>query len=109
MPQLVALSLSIGVLGAVATFIFLSFMPHYLIWAAFVAWCQANKVRIYGLGYIWHDQSQFQKGFYLSSHVVAYDVDNLPLQCAQLNWNPDPRNIADILQFRDKLARMIEP
>jgi hypothetical protein len=38
MPQLVALSISIGVLGGIATFIFLSFMPHYLIWAAFVAW-----------------------------------------------------------------------
>jgi hypothetical protein len=38
MSQLVALSLSIGVLGAVATFIFLSFMQHYLIWAAFIAW-----------------------------------------------------------------------
>ena len=38
MSQLVALSLSIGVLGAVATFLFLSFMPHYLIWAAFIAW-----------------------------------------------------------------------
>jgi uncharacterized protein DUF1097 len=38
MPQLVALSLSIGVLGGIATFLFLQFMPHYLIWAAFIAW-----------------------------------------------------------------------
>lgn len=38
MSQLVALSLSIGVLGGIATFIFLSFMTHYLIWAAFIAW-----------------------------------------------------------------------
>jgi len=38
MSQLVALSLSIGILGAVATFIFLQFMPSYLIWAAFIAW-----------------------------------------------------------------------
>jgi hypothetical protein len=38
MPQLVALSVSIGVLGAVATFLFLQFMSHYLIWAAFIAW-----------------------------------------------------------------------
>ena len=38
MSQLVALSLSIGVLGGVATFIFLQFMPSYLIWAAFIAW-----------------------------------------------------------------------
>ena len=38
MPQLVALSLSIGILGAVATFVFLQFMTHYLIWAAFIAW-----------------------------------------------------------------------
>jgi hypothetical protein len=38
MPQLVALSLSIGVLGGVATFIFLKWMTSYLIWAAFIAW-----------------------------------------------------------------------
>ena len=38
MSQLVALSLSIGVLGGIATFIFLQFMPDYLIWAAFIAW-----------------------------------------------------------------------
>jgi hypothetical protein len=38
MSQLVALSLSIGILGGIATFVFLSFMPHYLIWAAFIAW-----------------------------------------------------------------------
>jgi hypothetical protein len=38
MSQLVALSLSIGVLGGIATFIFLQFMPSYLIWAAFIAW-----------------------------------------------------------------------
>lgn len=38
MSQLVALSLSIGVLGGIATFIFLQFMPNYLIWAAFIAW-----------------------------------------------------------------------
>jgi hypothetical protein len=38
MSQLVALSLSIGILGGVATFIFLQFMPDYLIWAAFIAW-----------------------------------------------------------------------
>lgn len=38
MPQLVALSLSIGVLGGIATFIFLKFMTSYLIWAAFIAW-----------------------------------------------------------------------
>lgn len=38
MPQLVALSVSIGLLGGIATFLFLSFMPHYLIWAAFLAW-----------------------------------------------------------------------
>ncbi|HTS87062.1 MAG TPA: DUF1097 domain-containing protein [Gemmatimonadales bacterium] len=38
MSQLVALSLSIGVLGGIATYIFLAWMPHYLIWAAFIAW-----------------------------------------------------------------------
>jgi hypothetical protein len=38
MPQLVALSLSIGVLGGVATFVFLKWMTSYLIWAAFIAW-----------------------------------------------------------------------
>ena len=38
MSKLVALSLSIGVLGGIATFVFLQFMPDYLIWAAFVAW-----------------------------------------------------------------------
>ncbi len=38
MPQLVALSLSIGILGGVATFVFLKFMTSYLIWAAFIAW-----------------------------------------------------------------------
>jgi hypothetical protein len=38
MPQLVALSLSIGILGAIATFVFLKFMTSYLIWAAFIAW-----------------------------------------------------------------------
>jgi hypothetical protein len=38
MSSLVALSLSIGVLGGIATFLFLSFMQHYLIWAAFIAW-----------------------------------------------------------------------
>ena len=38
MSQLVALSLSIGVLGGIATFVFLQFMPSYLIWAAFIAW-----------------------------------------------------------------------
>lgn len=38
MTQLVALSLSIGILGGVATFIFLKFMTSYLIWAAFIAW-----------------------------------------------------------------------
>jgi len=38
MPQLVALSLSIGVLGGIATFVFLKFMTSYLIWAAFLAW-----------------------------------------------------------------------
>lgn len=38
MPQLVALSLSIGILGGIATFIFLKFLTSYLIWAAFIAW-----------------------------------------------------------------------
>lgn len=38
MPQLVALSVSIGLLGGIATFLFLQFMTHYLIWAAFLAW-----------------------------------------------------------------------
>jgi hypothetical protein len=38
MTQLVALSLSIGILGGVATFIFLKFLTSYLIWAAFIAW-----------------------------------------------------------------------
>ncbi len=38
MSQLVALSLSIGLLGGVATFLFLQVMTHYLIWAAFLAW-----------------------------------------------------------------------
>ena len=38
MSSLVALSLSIGLLGGVATFLFLQFMPHYLIWAAFIGW-----------------------------------------------------------------------
>ena len=38
MSKLVALSLSIGVLGGIATFVFLQFMPDYLIWAAFVGW-----------------------------------------------------------------------
>jgi hypothetical protein len=38
MPQLVALSLSIGILGGIATFVFLKFMTSYLIWAAFIAW-----------------------------------------------------------------------
>lgn len=38
MPQLVALSVSIGVLGGIATLLFLQFMTHYLIWAAFLAW-----------------------------------------------------------------------
>jgi hypothetical protein len=38
MPQLVALSLSIGILGGIATYVFLAFLPHYLIWAAFIAW-----------------------------------------------------------------------
>jgi hypothetical protein len=37
MSKLVALSVSIGVLGAVATFICLS-VPGLLIWAAFIAW-----------------------------------------------------------------------
>jgi len=38
MSQLVALSLSIGVLGGIATFVFLQLLPSYLIWAAFIAW-----------------------------------------------------------------------
>jgi hypothetical protein len=38
MPQLVALSLSIGILGGIATFVFLKFLTSYLIWAAFIAW-----------------------------------------------------------------------
>ena len=38
MPQLVALAVSIGVLGGIATFLFLQFMTHYRIWAAFIAW-----------------------------------------------------------------------
>lgn len=38
MSKLVALSLSIGVLGGIATFVFLQFMPDYLIWAAFIGW-----------------------------------------------------------------------
>ncbi len=38
MPKLVALSLSIGVLGGLATYVFLAFLPHYLIWAAFIGW-----------------------------------------------------------------------
>ena len=38
MSQLVALALSIGLLGGVATFLFLQVMTHYLIWAAFLAW-----------------------------------------------------------------------
>jgi len=37
MSQLVALSLSIGILGGIATGIFLS-VPGLLIWAAFIAW-----------------------------------------------------------------------
>ncbi len=37
MSQLVALSLSIGVLGGIATTIFLN-VPGLLIWAAFIAW-----------------------------------------------------------------------
>lgn len=38
MSSLVALSLSIGVLGGIATFVFLKFLTSYLIWAAFIAW-----------------------------------------------------------------------
>ncbi len=38
MSQLVALSLSIGILGGIATFVFLKFLTSYLIWAAFIAW-----------------------------------------------------------------------
>ncbi len=38
MSQLVALSLSIGILGGVATLLFLKVMTSYLIWAAFIAW-----------------------------------------------------------------------
>jgi hypothetical protein len=38
MSQLVALSLSIGILGGVATLLFLKLMTSYLIWAAFIAW-----------------------------------------------------------------------
>ncbi len=38
MTQLVALSLSIGILGGIATFVFLKFLTSYLIWAAFIAW-----------------------------------------------------------------------
>jgi hypothetical protein len=38
MSGLVALSLSIGILGGIATWVFLAFLPHYLIWAAFIGW-----------------------------------------------------------------------
>jgi hypothetical protein len=38
MSQLVALSISIGVLGGIATFLFLKVMTSYLIWAAFIGW-----------------------------------------------------------------------
>jgi hypothetical protein len=38
MSSLVALSLSIGVLGGIATFLFLKFGMGLLIWAAFIAW-----------------------------------------------------------------------
>lgn len=38
MSSLVALSLAIGVLGGIATWVFLAFLPGFLIWAAFIGW-----------------------------------------------------------------------
>ena len=76
---------------------------------AFLAWCLANKATIYGLDYIWHDRSEHTRGFYVGSHVVAYDVEDKPLQCARLQWDT-ARNMADIWSFLDKLtARVNEP
>jgi len=49
MSQLAALSLAIGVLGAVATFLFLK-IGGVVIWAAFVAWgCFFHGKRRFGV------------------------------------------------------------
>lgn len=68
----------------------------------FIAWCKDHRAEIAQLGFIHHERSLAQAGFFSRSHAVAYDEDGEPLQCAMLAWS-EPTNLANAEGFGHKL------
>jgi hypothetical protein len=69
----------------------------------FVQWCRQNAAGIDRVEYLGHEASQHQPALYAFSHIVAYDSDGNPMQCAVLHWETGAWSMGWIAEFRDDL------
>lgn len=68
----------------------------------FISWCNEHAAEVDQLGYVWHQPSYVNDGFYSRSHVVAYDATGVALTCAMLFWS-EALAMPNIYRFLDRV------